>query len=134
MDITTKFSIIWERTVKVGIATDPALRTALVLKLVENGNFYRLHDPTYALMISAEFLAVALRTGCSLAVYAANSPKNRDRQQSERRNWRAGQSKTCTYVDLAVQGTVDERWVRRIREKMDVAGALVGDQWRAWLV
>lgn len=73
-------------------------------------------------------------TAATLAVYAANSPKNRDRQQSERRNWRAGQSKTCTYVDLAVKGTVDERWVRRIREKMDVAGALVGDQWRAWLV
>lgn len=59
MDLTTKFLIIWERTVKVGIATDPALRTALVLKLIENGNLYRLHDPSYVLMISAEFLAVA---------------------------------------------------------------------------
>ena len=61
MDLTTKFSIIWDRTVKVGIATDPALRMALVLKLVENGNLYRLRDPTYAPMISAEFLVVWLK-------------------------------------------------------------------------
>lgn len=73
-------------------------------------------------------------TAASLTVYAANSPKNKDRQQSERRTWRSGQRETCVYVDLAVRGTVDERWVQVIRRKMDLSAALTGDRWREWLV
>ena len=73
-------------------------------------------------------------TEAKLTVFAANGPRNKDRQQSERRTRRAGQRDVCTYVDLAVAGTVDERWVRLIRKKMDVAAALTGDKWRAWLV
>jgi hypothetical protein len=73
-------------------------------------------------------------TEARLSVYAANGPKNRDRQQSERRNWRAGQKQTVTYVDLAVRGTIDEKWVATIRRKMDLAAALTGDSFKRWLV
>ena len=70
----------------------------------------------------------------NLIVYGANGPKNKDRQQSERRTRRPGQTQTVACVDVAVRGTVDEKWVHVIRKKMDLAAALVGDAWREWLV
>lgn len=73
-------------------------------------------------------------TAATLTIFAANGPKNKDRQQSERRTRRSGQTKTCTYVDLAVRGTIDEKWVQVIRKKMDVAASLTGDKIRKWLV
>jgi hypothetical protein len=73
-------------------------------------------------------------TRASLTIYAANSQKNKDRQQSEDRVHRAGQTENCHYVDLRARGTVDERWVQAIRSKMDLGDALSGDKWREWLV
>ena len=73
-------------------------------------------------------------TAANLTVYFANSRKNKDRQQSEDRTHRPGQTQSCTYVDLRARRTVDERWVDAIRNKMDLAAALTGDAWRKWLV
>lgn len=73
-------------------------------------------------------------TAATLSVYAANSWKNKDRQQSEDRPHRAGQTETCVYVDLAVDGTIEHKLIRALRGKMDLAGMLMGDGWREWLI
>ena len=70
----------------------------------------------------------------NLIIYGANGPKNKDRQQSERRTRRPGQTQSVACADFAVRGTIDEKWVHVIRKKMDLAAALVGDKWREWVV
>jgi hypothetical protein len=39
-----------------------------------------------------------------------------------------------TYVDLIAPGTVDEKIVRALRKKIDLAAAITGDGWREWLI
>ena len=70
----------------------------------------------------------------NLTVFFANSRKNKDRQQSEKRMRRPGQTQHCHFIDLRVRGTVDEKWVAAIRSKMDLSDALTGDNYKEWLV
>lgn len=54
-------------------------------------------------------------------VYYSNSFKASDRWQSESRLHRDGQKGTVTVVDLVVPGTVDERILKALKQKQDVA-------------
>lgn len=67
-------------------------------------------------------------------IYYANSPDLELRLQSEDRAHRAGLKHPVAYSDLHVPGTVDERWVRALRKKIDVATAVLGDGPKAWLI
>jgi hypothetical protein len=73
-------------------------------------------------------------TACNLVIYFANSFDNEDRQQSEDRAHRIGQTKSVTYVDLRARGTIDEKLVTVLRKKMSVSSALQGDGFRQWLI
>ena len=73
-------------------------------------------------------------TQATLCVYAANSWKNSERQQSEARAHRIGQEHPVTYVDLAVKGSVDEKLIRALRSKMDMSALLSGDIVLRWLI
>jgi Mesyanzhinovviridae DNA helicase len=73
-------------------------------------------------------------TACNLVIYYANSFDNEDRQQSEDRAHRIGQTKFVTYVDLRARGTLDEKLIRVLRKKMSVAAELQGDKMREWLI
>ncbi len=73
-------------------------------------------------------------TAGSLVVYAANSWKASDRQQSEARAHRAGQTKSVTYVDLAAQGTMEHKLIRALRNKFDLAALVTGDKLREWII
>jgi hypothetical protein len=57
--LVEQFVALWDRTVEVGIQTDPALRSALVNRLAGYAARYRAHDPCYGTLINAEFLALA---------------------------------------------------------------------------
>jgi SNF2 family DNA or RNA helicase len=73
-------------------------------------------------------------TETDLAIYFSNSYDLEHRQQSEDRHHRIGQTRRVTYVDLVAPGTVDERILDVLREKRDMASALMGDeQYREWL-
>jgi len=69
-----------------------------------------------------------------LVVYYSNSYDLEMRVQSEDRCHRIGQSKSVTYIDLRVPGTVDDRIVDALRKKIDVASVVMGDGAREWLV
>lgn len=73
-------------------------------------------------------------TAAHLVVYAANSWKNSERQQSEARAHRIGQKNPVTYVDLAARGTVDEKLIKALRAKMDLAAMISGDTIKEWLI
>jgi SNF2 family DNA or RNA helicase len=73
-------------------------------------------------------------TACNLVIYYANSFDNEDRQQSEDRAHRIGQTKYVTYIDLRARGTLDERLVQVLRKKINMASTLQGDAFKQWLI
>lgn len=60
-------------------------------------------------------------TAAELVVYFSNSFSFTDREQSEDRAHRIGQTKSVTYIDLIADGTVDEIVVKALRSKKDVS-------------
>jgi hypothetical protein len=73
-------------------------------------------------------------TACNLVIYYANSFDNEDRQQSEDRAHRIGQTKFVTYIDLRVPGTIDEHLIKVLRKKITISSTLQGDEFRKWLI
>jgi hypothetical protein len=73
-------------------------------------------------------------TACNLVIYYANSFDNEDRQQSEDRAHRIGQTKSVTYIDLRCPGTIDEKLIKALRKKITISSTLQGDEFRSWLI
>lgn len=73
-------------------------------------------------------------TCATLSIYHDNDFDLEHRVQSEDRNHRVGQHNPVTYADLIVQGTIDEKVVVKLRAKIDVAAAIMGDGPRAWII
>lgn len=60
-------------------------------------------------------------TAAELVVYFSNSFSFTDREQSEDRAHRIGQTRSVTYIDLVAEGTVDQVVVQALRSKKDVS-------------
>lgn len=73
-------------------------------------------------------------TAATLVIYAANSWKASDRQQSEARAHRAGQTRPVVYVDIASKGSMEEKLINALRNKFDLAALVTGDKLKEWLV
>lgn len=69
-----------------------------------------------------------------LACYCSNTYDLEHRAQSEDRIDRVGQTMHPTYQDFAATGTVEERILYALREKIDLAAVINGDNWREWVV
>ena len=48
-------------------------------------------------------------------------------EQAKARIHRVGQTRKCTYIYLVAQGTVDEKVLKALRDKADLARLLVDD-------
>ena len=72
-------------------------------------------------------------TAAQTVVYFANSFDLAVRMQSEDRAHRIGQTKHVTYIDLIAEGTIDEKIVKALRSKMDIASLVMGEELREWL-
>ena len=55
------------------------------------------------------------------------------RLQSEDRAHRIGQKKSVTYVDIMADDTVDEKIVKALRKKINIASEVLGEQLREWI-
>jgi len=66
-------------------------------------------------------------------IYFANSFDLAVRMQSEDRAHRIGQKNNVTYIDLIAEGTIDEKIVKALRSKMDIASTVMGEELRQWL-
>ena len=73
-------------------------------------------------------------TAASTVVYFSNNFDLEVRLQSEDRAHRIGQTKSVTYVDLMVPGTVDEKIVKALRSKIDIANEVLGEEMKDWLI
>ena len=73
-------------------------------------------------------------TAASTVIYYSNSYDLELRVQSEDRAHRIGQTNKVTYVDLMVPGTIDEKIVKSLRAKINVADQILGESARDWLL
>ena len=73
-------------------------------------------------------------TAASTVVYYSNSYNLEHRIQSEDRAHRIGQTKSVTYIDLYTPGTIDEKITRALRDKINLAGEVLGEDLVEWLV
>lgn len=73
-------------------------------------------------------------TAANVMVYYSNSFDLEVRMQSEDRAHRIGQTKNVTYIDLIAPGTVDEKIVKALREKIDIASQVLGEELKEWLI
>ena len=66
-------------------------------------------------------------------IYYSNGYDLEKRQQSEARIDRIGQEKPMTYVDIICEDTVDERIVKALRKKVNIASQVMGEELKAWI-
>ena len=72
-------------------------------------------------------------TGASTMIYYSNGYDLEKRQQSEARIDRIGQKKPMTYIDILAEDTVDEKIVKALRKKVNIATDVMGEELKAWI-
>ena len=73
-------------------------------------------------------------TEANTVIYFSNSYDLEIRLQSEDRAHRIGQKDTVTYVDLVSPGTIDEKILSALRDKINIAGDVLGESAKDWLL
>ena len=72
-------------------------------------------------------------TGASTMIYYSNGYDLEKRLQSEARIDRIGQEKPMTYIDILAEDTVDEKIVKSLRKKVNIATEIMGEELKAWI-
>jgi SNF2 family DNA or RNA helicase len=72
-------------------------------------------------------------TAASTVIYYSNSYDLEIRLQSEDRAHRIGQTNKVTYVDIIAPETIDEKILQALREKINLAQQVLGEDARSWL-
>ena len=72
-------------------------------------------------------------TAASTMIYYSNGYDLEKRQQSEARIDRIGQTKPMTYIDIICEDTVDDRIVKALKKKVDIASQIMGEELKDWI-
>jgi SNF2 family DNA or RNA helicase len=72
-------------------------------------------------------------TAANTVVYYSNGYDLEKRLQSEDRAHRIGQKRSVTYVDLICEETVDEKIVKALRKKINIASEVLGEELKSWI-
>jgi len=72
-------------------------------------------------------------TAANIVIYYSNGYDLEKRIQSEDRAHRIGQKKSVTYVDILAEDTVDEKIVKSLRKKINIASKVLGEELKAWI-
>lgn len=93
-------------------------------------------DPSCRFMVATAAAGGRGRTWtvAKLTIYASNTDDLEHRSQSEERTQGVGEDEKSVYIDLVAPGTVDEKRIYALRNKINLAAAVTGDAWREWLV
>jgi len=75
---------------------------------------------------------ITLTAGSNM-VYFSNGYDLEKRQQSEARIDRIGQTQKMTYIDIMAQDTIDERIVKALRSKVNIANAIMDENLKDWI-
>jgi len=97
----------------------------------------RFQDPTSDL----RFFVAQPKTGgygitlteASTVVYYSNSYDLEIRLQSEDRAHRIGQKRAVTYIDLVSPDTIDEKILKALRSKINIASEVLNEDTMSWL-
>jgi SNF2 family DNA or RNA helicase len=72
-------------------------------------------------------------TSANTVIYYSNGYDLEKRLQSEDRAHRIGQKKNVTYIDIIADKTVDEKIVKSLRDKINIASEVLGEELRDWI-
>ena len=72
-------------------------------------------------------------TAASNMIYYSNGYDLEKRLQSEARIDRIGQNKPMTYIDILAEDTIDEKIVKSLRKKVNIATEIMGEELKAWI-
>ena len=72
-------------------------------------------------------------TAATTIIYYSNGYDLEKRLQSEDRAHRIGQKKNVTYIDIIAEDTVDEKIVKALREKINIASEVMGEELKEWI-
>ena len=72
-------------------------------------------------------------TQANTVIYFSNGYDLEKRLQSEDRAHRIGQKKNVTYIDLIAEDTVDEKIVKALRSKINIASEVMGEELKEWI-
>ena len=72
-------------------------------------------------------------TAANTVIYYSNGYDLEKRMQSEARIDRIGQTKPMTYIDLICEDTVDQKIVKSLRKKVDIATQIMGEELKDWI-
>jgi len=72
-------------------------------------------------------------TAANTVIYYSNGYDLEKRLQSEDRAHRIGQKKSVTYIDISAEKTVDEKIVKALRKKIDIASEILGEEIKDWI-
>jgi SNF2 family DNA or RNA helicase len=72
-------------------------------------------------------------TGANTMIYYSNGYDLEKRIQSEARINRAGQTRKMTYIDIQCEDTVDEKIVKALVKKMNIANEIMNEDIKDWL-
>ena len=75
---------------------------------------------------------ITLTAGSNM-IYFSNGYDLEKRQQSEARIDRIGQTKKMTYIDIMSQDTIDEHIVKALRNKVNIANTIMGEDYKDWI-
>jgi len=72
-------------------------------------------------------------TAANTVIYYSNSYDLEKRLQSEDRAHRIGQTGSVTYVDLVSEKTIDERIIKSLKAKVNIANEIMGENIKDWI-
>ena len=72
-------------------------------------------------------------TAASNMIYYSNGYDLEKRLQSQDRIHRIGQKKPVTYIDIIAEDTVDNKIVKALRKKINIASEVMGEELRDWI-
>jgi len=72
-------------------------------------------------------------TAANTVIYYSNGYDLEKRLQSEDRAHRIGQHKPVTYIDILAEDTIDEKIVKALRKKINIASEVLGEELRSWI-
>jgi SNF2 family DNA or RNA helicase len=93
------------------------------------------HDPKCRFMVgtpSTGGYGITL-TAANTVIYYSNGYDLEKRLQSEDRAHRIGQKKNVTYIDIICEDTIDEKIVKALRDKINIASEVLGEELKDWI-
>jgi len=72
-------------------------------------------------------------TAANTVIYYSNGYDLEKRLQSEDRAHRIGQKRNVTYIDILAEDTVDQKIVKALRKKINIASQVMGEELKSWI-